>query len=290
MPVHSLILEFCSKFVHLTMVSHEMMAGYFILALLQDHGFLETHANQAGDSWLEVYYATAVTIGMFVAYVFWASVLVSPLLMVPIDLIFPKKLQLTQEYQHHLMFCAMLGPSDPIPECSWQTPFRRFMQYIHTLCPLLLVVDARVADHSPSNAALEFGAAIIWAICYLSWNLFCWWLLRVAPYPLQKRFYQRGLLQCLLAYVVLVVFASLLCAHARHIRSAESWLAVVPPTAIVLWMTVGLAPFKGTVARLQGLDPGLVFQGWASGSKSAFLTKEAEDAYMASRGDNSKQE
>ena len=76
-------------------------------------------------------------------------------------------------------------------------------------------MDARIADHSPSGVILELGAAGAWAACYLTWNMFCWWLLRVAPYPLQKRFYERGLLQCLLAYAALVAFAMVLCALAR---------------------------------------------------------------------------
>eukprot|EP00434_Breviolum_minutum_P032295 symbB.v1.2.028557.t1/scaffold3038.1/size64864/2 len=212
------VLTFVSQFAHLTIVSHELTSGYFACAILRDCGLLKAYAG-SGNDWLELYFVVATSVALFVAFVFWGSALIDPALMAPVDVILPPRIQLCPDFKQHLLFGAMFGPTDPEPDCRWQTPFRLFMQYIHTLCPLLLVIDMMLVQHSLGPADMEINATLCFAWCYLSWNLFCWWLLQTPPYPLQKRFFELGVPWAVFAYAVLSIFAMSLCIYTRWVRT-----------------------------------------------------------------------
>ncbi|OLP85147.1 hypothetical protein AK812_SmicGene33886 [Symbiodinium microadriaticum] len=275
-PLPKRVLGFCSQFAHLTIVSHELTSGYFVWAILRDHGVLQAPLDTS-NTYFELYFVVAVSVALFVAFVFWASALIDPALMAPVDVMFPAEYRLTPELKQHLLFGAMFGPSDPDPRCSWQTPFRLFMQYIHTLCPLLLVVDMALGDHPLNKSSLEINATVGFAYSYLAWNFFCWWLLRTPPYPLQKRFFELGIPWAVFAYAVLTIFALSMCAYSRWIRAVSGWLGVSVLAAAVSWASTGLWPWKGAVARFQGLDPAVLQHGWSSGDKPAFFEKEEEE-------------
>jgi len=275
-PLPKRVLGFCSQFAHLTIVSHELTSGYFVWAILRDHGVLQAPLDTS-NTYFELYFVVAVSVALFVAFVFWASALIDPALMAPVDVMFPAEYRLTPELKQHLLFGAMFGPSDPDPRASWQTPFRLFMQYIHTLCPLLLVVDTALGDHPLNKSSLEINATVGFAYSYLAWNFFCWWLLRTPPYPLQKRFFELGIPWAVFAYAVLTIFALSMCAYSRWIRAVSGWLGVSILAAVVSWASTGLWPWKGAVARFQGLDPALLQHGWSSGDKPAFFEKEEDE-------------
>ncbi|CAJ1409829.1 unnamed protein product [Effrenium voratum] len=276
LPLPKRVLTFFSQFAHLTVVSHELTSGYFAYLVLSDFGLLNVD-----QYWLELYFAVATSVALFVALVFWGCALIDPALMAPVDVIIPSKYQLTAEFKQHLMFGAMFGPTDPDPSCSWQTGFRLFMQYVHTLCPMFLVVDMALAEHSPLEANVEINATLAFAVSYICWNLFCWWLLRVPPYPLQKRLFELGVPWAVFAYAVLSIFAMALCIYVRWVRLVAGWLGALAMVLLVCWASVGLTPWRGKLAEFQGLDYQLLLHGWASGGKSAFLTKEAEELYMS---------
>ncbi|CAK9070788.1 unnamed protein product [Durusdinium trenchii] len=276
LPLPHRLLTFVSQFAHLTVVSHEMTSGYFAWAVLNEYGVLK-----ASGSWLELYFVVATSVALFVAIVFWGSALVDPALMAPVDVILPAHYQLTPDFKQHLLFGAMFGPTDPEPACSWQTPFRLFMQYVHTLCPLLMVADMMVAEHPLGQADMEINATLCFALGYLAWNFFCWWLLQTPPYPLQKRFFELGVPWALFAYSVLSIFAMSLCIYIRWVRAVGGIFGGALSVALVCWASTGLQPWRGELARIQGLDPEVLMQGWQSGGRSAFLTKEAEIKFIS---------
>lgn len=279
LPLPKPLLSFVSQFAHLTIVSHELTSGYFACAVLRECGLLK--ASTGSNDWLELYFVVATSVGLFVALVFWGSALIDPGLMAPVDVILPPRYQLCPDFKQHLLFGAMFGPTDPEPACRWQTPFRLFMQYIHTLCPLLLVVDMMVAQHSLGPADMEINTTLCFAWCYLSWNLFCWWLLQTPPYPLQKRFFELGAAWAVFAYSVLSIFAMALCIYTRWVRAAGGALGASFSVALVIWASTGLQPWRGELARFQGLDPEVLVKGWQAGGRSAFLTKEAEMEFLS---------
>mmetsp|Transcript_67708 Transcript_67708/g.177562 ORF Transcript_67708/g.177562 Transcript_67708/m.177562 type:complete len:320 (-) Transcript_67708:64-1023(-) len=249
-------LIFCSRMVHLTMVSHEMTAGYFLWALLRDHGVLERKSKSV-DS-MEIFFAVATAMAIFIAIVFWACVAIDPGLMVPMKNVFPSDFK--PELMRRLLFQAMFGPADPDPRCKWQRPFGRFMVYIHSFCPLLLVADVLVVPHVPCAWEHELRAAVFFTAGYLAWNFFCWWLLRMAPYPLQAEIYRQGIPRALAAYFVLVAFAIGLVRYARSLRlwasgnSLLSLLLLSAPVLAVVWASNGFVPFRMSLARFQRLQ------------------------------------
>ncbi|CAK9079729.1 unnamed protein product [Durusdinium trenchii] len=269
LPLPHRLLTFVSQFAHLTVVSHEMTSGYFAWAVLNEYGVLK-----ASGSWLELYFVVATSVALFVAIVFWGSALVDPALMAPVDVILPAHYQLTPDFKQHLLFGAMFGPTDPEPACSWQTPFRLFMQYVHTLCPLLMVADMMVAEHPLGQACgcwQTFRSnQTWWTNGYLAWNFFCWWLLQTPPYPLQKRFFELGVPWALFAYSVLSIFAMSLCIYIRWVRAVGGIFGGALSVALVCWASTGLQPWRGELARIQGLDPEVLMQGWQSGRSFFF--------------------
>ena len=59
-----------------------------------------------------------------------------------------------------------------------------------TLIAMMLCLESRAMWEVSENSFLALGMSFsntAWG--YLSWNLFCWWLLQTPPYPLQKRFF-----------------------------------------------------------------------------------------------------
>eukprot|EP00933_Yihiella_yeosuensis_P073467 TRINITY_DN82171_c0_g1_i1.p1 TRINITY_DN82171_c0_g1~~TRINITY_DN82171_c0_g1_i1.p1 ORF type:complete len:393 (-),score=42.16 TRINITY_DN82171_c0_g1_i1:392-1405(-) len=280
LPLPRPILGFCSSFVHLTVVSHELTSGFFLWCLLRDHGFIEA-PDPSGTDWMEIYYGVAMVIGLFVAIVFWTAALADPGLMANAEFIFPAEIGLKPEMKRHLLFQAMFGPTDPYPECSWQTAFRWFMRYIHTLCPLLLLVESMLVLHRPAQPQVEFGVCFIFISCYLSWNFFCWWLLRTPPYPLQRRIGDLGIPGAVACYAALVVFGLTLLVYSRRFRFAtgdgDSLAMLALPIIYVCWATIGLSPFKVKLAEAQGLNSDLIFRGWAVCGKSPFLSGSIND-------------
>merc|ERR1711879_432194 len=105
---------------------------------------------------------------------------------------------------------------------------RHFMQYIHTLVPLSIVADAAIVSHVPCALGLELTALLRFVALYLGWNFFCWWLLKAAPYPLQKRIYHLGLSRAVASYVSLVVGGLGVFGYMRLLRteSGHVWRAV----------------------------------------------------------------
>merc|ERR1712037_901966 len=95
------------------------------------------------------------------------------------------------------------------------------MRYIHTLVPLLMYLDPLFTAHEGASWHQEFLAGKAIEVGYLSWNFWCWWLLRQPPYPLQKRIYQLGILPAALCYLLLVLFADALWVHLRYMRTAD---------------------------------------------------------------------
>lgn len=259
------ILGFCGTFVHLTVVSHELTAGYFVLTLLRDHGFIPAHEAASGSAallpndWLEVYFAVAAGMGIFIATVFWGAVLIDPSLILPVHVLLPGQDASSAQVRLHL-FRLVFGPVDPNPHIGGaQKAFLDFMRYIHTYCPLLPVVEAALIAHTPCTLELELAAMLAVALGYVGWNFFCWWLLREAPYPLQLRVYRCGTKRALVFYVVLVFYAASLILHCRLLRRADGAVArtlAALPILGIIWSTSGLRPFKAALARYQGVDPG----------------------------------
>jgi len=248
------ILVFCSRLVHLTMVSHDMTAGYFVWALLCDHGVLERKTKS--ENTFETYFAVAAAMAIFIATVFWAVVAIDPGLMVPTKHFFPAEFK--PELVRRLLFQAFFGPSDPDPRCSWQRPFGQFMVYVHSFCPLLLVADVLVVNHAPGPWESEMRASVLFIAGYLAWNFGCWWLLRTPPYPLQKEIWLNGIPKACMAYAILVLYALSLVRYTRHLRQwtgcgGVSWLLMSLPLLAVVWASNGFVPFRMTLAQYHRL-------------------------------------
>jgi len=135
------------------------------------------------------------------------------------------------------------------------------MRYIHTLVPLLLFADMLFVRHIVTRLDCELALGLTFACAYISWNLFCWWLLQAAPYPLQLRIYRLGILRAVASYIMLIAFAILLVVYTHRLRyisnnmAASSALELAMPIVLALWITIGFAPFQITLARFQGADP-----------------------------------
>jgi len=251
-PVPRAFVGFCSNFAHLTVVAHETTTAYFLYALLVDHGFLTAPATDEPQLRLaEVCYAVICAVALFVTTVFWGSVIVNPRLMAPVDMLLA---QVPPEKHNAVLFQMFFLP----PKNTPMHGFCIFMRYVHTFCPMLLLLDMACTPHVPCPWSWEVAALLVYGFSYLGWNFFCWWLLRVPPYPLQYRIWQQGSARAVTAYAVLLLHAVLLLVYARCLRwgcvSAVGKLVLNAPLVGVIWASFGLKGMTQQLARYQGVD------------------------------------
>lgn len=252
-PAPKAVVGICSCLVHLTMTSVALNAAYFSLALLQDYELLAV-------AWLDEYFTIVLTIALFVAMVYWASVVVNPALMLdPLEIFegYISDPANPPPWVPRVLFQMCFGPAT-LEHATSQIGFRLFMLFLHTFIPGLVFADAALLDHHLRTLDFEASAVVGSFLVYLGWNLFCWWLLRRPPYPLQKRLWDFGGWRTILSYLILLVVAVVLLLYSRALRVAtdvHSWSMVSPPILCIVWASCGFFPFRERFAKLQGLNP-----------------------------------
>eukprot|EP00747_Dinoflagellata_sp_TGD_P080293 gnl/TRDRNA2_/TRDRNA2_160833_c0_seq1.p1 gnl/TRDRNA2_/TRDRNA2_160833_c0~~gnl/TRDRNA2_/TRDRNA2_160833_c0_seq1.p1 ORF type:complete len:309 (+),score=29.09 gnl/TRDRNA2_/TRDRNA2_160833_c0_seq1:80-1006(+) len=255
------ILRFTSTYSHLTMVSHGSISFHFVLSLLRDHGIFpwrkssvnmvanekEGHAFVSKCS--ELWYAWTTTVGLAVAFLFWGICVVDTRLMVPLD-VFPPG---TPVRKARTAVWRMLFA----PKSRQQRMFFWFMHYIHTLCPLLPLAEGSLVKHEPCCIREEAATIGACSLSYLIWNLFCWWLFRRPPYPVQRAAWKAGGKGVLMLYGGInlpLMFGLLSLSRAARTGDEKRRSRLIAGCiAAVCWVSIGLPPLRGVVARRQGV-------------------------------------
>lgn len=240
---------------HLTVISHELTVGYFLLAVMRDQGYLaDTAGSTFWGKWLEVYFAVTLAAEFFVGVVFWGASCLDPALMFDPEKIVPGEDPKSVKVRCALFQCVF-KPIGVEHHKDLKT-LTMFMQYLHTFVPMLPVVEALLVAHPPGEMGLELGCMFAYFLAYLCWNMFCWWLLKVAPYPLQKKLWQFGTPVAVGTYLSKALAAVFFGYVGRSLRflgqgdSASAPSLILP--AAVLWFTSGCFPFKAALQRYQG--------------------------------------
>lgn len=205
-------------------------------------------------------------------------------LMLPRETFFGAYPKLVEGAKRLILFQAMHGPSEPGANFKWQSAFRWFMRYIHTLCPLLAVAELWVGGHRLASWSAEVVAVLCFSIAYLSWNFSIWWLTKVPPYPLQKRIWEKRRRYVVCLYGLLVGFLVALLGYTRVLRyelprmdQCKAILGGLPgvcpallslPIVFIVWSSTGLFPGKVAIGKMQGIDPEVVKRGWAASGRS----------------------
>merc|ERR1712039_926031 len=95
------------------------------------------------------------------------------------------------------------------------------MRYLHTFCPMIFISECLLFEHQPCELGLEVKAALGFTSLYIGWNIFCWWVLKTPPYPMQRRVYQAGVPYVAAFYGGLVSVAVTLLLYVRWLRTAR---------------------------------------------------------------------